>query len=51
MIRGRKKGKGKIYKSLVEYNRTNGRIWKEFHRVRPTFLKALEFREVLLEFR
>ena len=45
---GRDKRISKIYKYFVGSNRTNGR--REFHRVGPEFLKALEFREVLLEF-
>ena len=49
MIMGREKRRNKIYKSFVGYNRTNCRR-EEFHRVGPEFLKALEFREVLLEF-
>ena len=46
---GREKRRSNIYKSFVEQieRMVGGR---EFHRVGPEFLKALEFREVLLEF-
>ena len=45
---GREKRRSKIYKFLWDLieRMVGGR---EFHRVGPEFLKALEFREVLLE--
>ena len=46
---GRDKRRSKIYKLLWDLiERMVG--GKEFHRVGPEFLKALECREVLLEF-
>ena len=45
----REKRRSKIYKSYVGSNRMNSRR-EEFHRVGPEFVKALDFREVLLEF-
>ena len=49
MIRGKEKRRSKNYKSFVGSNRTNGR--REFHRMGSEFLKALEYTEILLEFR
>ena len=49
MIMGREKRRSNIYKYVMGSNKTNNRR-KEFHRVGPVFLNALEFREVLLEF-
>ena len=49
MIMGREKRRSKIYKFLWDLieRMVGGR---ELHRVGPEFLKALEFREVLLNF-
>ena len=48
MIRGREKRRSQIYKSFVGLIERMVGV-REFHRVGPEYLKALEFREVLLE--
>ena len=49
MIRRREKRRSNIFKYFVGSNRMNGRREGIIYVV-PEFLKALEFREVLLEF-
>ena len=51
MIRGREKRRSNIYKYHLVKRGGKRELPREIHRVGPEFVKVLEFREVVLEFR